>query len=177
MRVSTPISLMAVALMLGSCAGEPPSGGHSVSTEPVPDAPVSDVFDPGMRTVDGGTLDTSTVTGPVVLWFWAPWCVICRAEAPHMAELNAELVASESTVTFVGVAGRGDLSGMQGFVADTGVESMNHIADVEGVLWSQFGIISQPALVFISADGDVDVVNGVLGQDQIRDTIDTLEGA
>ena len=40
-----------------------------------------------------------------VLWFWAPWCTVCRAEAPDVAE-TAEAYEDED-MALVGVAGGG----------------------------------------------------------------------
>lgn len=176
MRVITVCAAVTVAALgLSSCASTQPD--ETASPAPTADAVVLTILDADHPTVEGGVLDASELAGPVVLWFWAPWCVICRTEAPHMAELTDELDAANSPVTVLGVAGRGDLASMQGFVDDTGTDAMSHIADEQGVLWSHFGIVTQPAMVFISPDGQTDVVGGVLSQDQMRSTIDALEGA
>ena len=37
---------------------------------------------------DGAEFDgASLASGDSVVWFWAPWCTICRAEAPEVAEI------------------------------------------------------------------------------------------
>ena len=124
-------------------------------------------------TVSGGELDLSTLEGkPVVLWFWAPWCTICRGEAPDVSEVAAEL----GDVTFVGVAGLGEVDAMKGFVSETKVTGFEHLADVDGAIWSKFGVSSQPSFAFVSPDGSVDTVVGSLGADALRDRASALLG-
>ena len=123
-------------------------------------------------TVSGGELDVATLAGePVVLWFWAPWCTICRAEAPDVTEVAAEL---EGQVTFLGVAGLGPVEDMQGFVEDTSTGAFEHLADTDGSLWGRFSVSSQPTFAFVSSDGSVDVVSGALGSDALRERATAL---
>ncbi len=111
-------------------------------------------------TVDGETFDAASLAGrPAVLWFWAPWCTICRAEAPTVVQAATRL---HDSVTFVGIAGRGERPAMQQFVADTATSNFAHVADDDGKIWNDFGVIGQPAFAFIDAAGNVEVVNGSL---------------
>lgn len=100
----------------------------------------------------------------VVLWFWAPWCTICRGEAPSVARAAAEL---GNDVTFVGVPGLGTRNEMQQFVDDTGVGGFRHLPDDNGDIWKAYGIASQPAWVFITSSGKASTFNGALGYDKI----------
>lgn len=125
-------------------------------------------------TVSGNTLSGETLAGkPAVLWFWAPWCTICRAEGPAVAGI-AERHADE--VTFVGVAGRGELPQMKDFVADTGTGAFPHVVDADGSLWSSFGVISQPAFAFIQPDGSMDVIVGSLPGRDLAGRVAALAG-
>ncbi len=111
-------------------------------------------------TVDGAAFDGASLAGrPAVLWFWAPWCTICRAEAPSVAHAATRL---QDSVTFLGVAGRGERPAMQQFIADTATSNFAHVADEDGKIWNDFGVIGQPAFAFIDAAGNVEVVNGSL---------------
>lgn len=71
-------------------------------------------------------------------------------------------------VAFVGVAGRGETAEMAEFVADTGTGGFDHVVDTDGAIWSDPGVVAQPAFAFVGRDGLVDVVNGALPPDGLR---------
>ncbi|MDP9397700.1 MAG: redoxin domain-containing protein [Actinomycetota bacterium] len=169
--------LVAAALLLVTgCAsgtaeaGPSPMPPAAAAPAPAP-APAKDSDRPSAlsftaTTLDGTTIDTSTLQGePVVLWFWAPWCTICRAEASEVAEVAAEF---DGKVIFLGVPGRGEEAAMRGFVADTGTGEFDHLVDADGSLWGRFGVVSQPTYAFVSADGATEVFGGALGGDELR---------
>jgi thiol-disulfide isomerase/thioredoxin len=106
-----------------------------------------------------------------VLWFWAPWCTECRREAPGLAAVQA---GAGDEVTFVGVAGLGEIPEMQAFVEDYELAAFPHLADVDGSIWSRFGISRQPAYAFIDDSGEVEVVRGVLGEQGLADRVAEL---
>jgi thiol-disulfide isomerase/thioredoxin len=121
----------------------------------------------GSAAFDGASL----ADGDSVVWFWAPWCTICRSEAPEVAQV-AERYASQ--VNLIGVPGRGELDEMVGFVDDTGTGSLTHVPDLNGDIWSAFGVYGQPAFAFIDDDGSVEVFIGGLGGDALAERIDQL---
>jgi thiol-disulfide isomerase/thioredoxin len=123
------------------------------------------------KTVDGANFDGKSLAGkPVVLWFWAPWCSICRGEAPDIAKT----AAANPGVTFVGVAGLGEVSAMKGFVSDTGLGNLTHLADLDGSLWSRFGVAAQPAQAFIATDGTMTVVKGSMSGAELEAKVKAL---
>lgn len=121
----------------------------------------------GTTTFEGATL----AAGDSVVWFWTPWCTICRSEGPEVAEV-AERYGSQ--VNIIGVPGRGELDEMVDFVDDTGTGAMTHVADLDGAIWSAFGVYGQPAFAFIDDDGSVEVFIGGLGGDALAERIDQL---
>ncbi|MEO6414044.1 MAG: redoxin domain-containing protein [Pedococcus sp.] len=116
--------------------------------------------------MDGTAFDAASLTGkPVVLWFWAPWCTICRGEAPTVAKIAAEFAGQ---VEFVGVAGLDTVSAMTRFVQQTGTGDFTHLADTNGTIWREYGVAVQPAFAFINSDGRADVRVGSLGEAALR---------
>ncbi|MGL4174107.1 MAG: TlpA family protein disulfide reductase [Actinomycetota bacterium] len=118
-------------------------------------------------TLTGQTVDVSTLSAgkPTVLWFWAPWCTICRGEAPTVAAAAKDLTGK---VTFIGVPGMGEKPAMEDFVKTTSTNGFSHLVDEDGALWRRFEVTSQPSFVFISADGKIEKVVGALGDDALR---------
>lgn len=56
------------------------------------------------ETIDGASLDTTTLKGKVVvLNVWGSWCPPCRAEAPYFAKVSKEMEAAGQDVAFVGL--------------------------------------------------------------------------
>jgi thiol-disulfide isomerase/thioredoxin len=137
-------------------------------------AAFAQVFAPATP-LDGAPFDGATLAGTdAVVWFWAPWCTICRGEAPEVAEV-AERYADQ--VRLVGVPGRGELDAMREFVDDTGTGAITHLADIDGSIWSAFGVYGQPAYAFIDDSGTVDVFIGGMGGDALAERIDQLLAA
>lgn len=124
-------------------------------------------------TVDGDTVSAAELDGPVVYWFWAPWCTVCRVEAPAVAEVAQRW---EGEVTFLGVASRGSRDDMEAFVVETGTGGIRHIADVDGSIWAQFGVSAQPAFVFVDRDGVATGWLGGLGEPLLDEVAASLAG-
>ena len=169
---------LALAL-LTACSAATGSGGGPAGTGPAgtgrtagSDVAATAVLPLEGRTLDGVPFDSSHLAGgPAVLWFWAPWCTICRVEAPVLAEVAGEYAGR---VAVIGVAGRGDVPSMQDFVADTVTGSFPHLVDEEGRLWNRFGVVSQPAFVFVDRTGATETFAGSLGGEELRAIVDDL---
>lgn len=154
-----------LALVLAACGG-------SASTPEASGSAGSDGPSFAATTLDGAELASASFEGkPTVLWFWAPWCTICRAEGP---EVSAAAAAFEGDVELIGVAGRGEVPDMESFVADTGTDALTHVIDDDGSIWADYGVVAQPAYAFVSADGSIDVVTGSLGEEALEERMAEL---
>lgn len=123
-------------------------------------------------TLAGSRFAAASLQGkPAIFWFWAPWCTICRAEAPGVAAVAAEY---DGRVSFLGVPGLGPEADMREFVSDTGTGELTHVVDGDGSLWQRFGVVAQPAFAFVDRDGTVEVFGGSLDEEQLRQAADEL---
>lgn len=116
--------------------------------------------------------DAASLAGrDAVVWFWAPWCTVCRAEAP---DVNTIVERYGDQVSFVGVGGRGAIDEMEGFISDTETSGLPHVADLDGTVWQAFGVYAQPAFAFIDDSGEVEVFIGGLGEEALAERIDQI---
>jgi thiol-disulfide isomerase/thioredoxin len=124
-------------------------------------------------TLSGSPFNGASLQGkPAVLWFWAPWCPFCNAEAPGVSQV----AASSPKVTFLGIAGRSDVGQMQNFVSKYGLNFTN-LNDADGSLWTRYNVPWQPAYVFYRADGSSTFINNPLGampQQELADHVAAL---
>lgn len=180
-RIPAAVVLTSI-LLLASCSSATESEPAPVTGEPtsseITSESTSDSVEAGQPdvavtplpaftsvTLAGESVTQATYEGkPTIMWFWAPWCTVCRAEAPTLAEAATEL---DGSVEVVGVAALGSIDDMNTFVTDTGISNFTQLADPDAEVWSVFGVASQPAFAFISADGSIEVVQGSLGKDEI----------
>jgi thiol-disulfide isomerase/thioredoxin len=124
-------------------------------------------------TLSGAPFNGASLQGkPAVLWFWAPWCPFCNAEAPGVSQV----AASNPKVTFLGLAGRSDVGQMSNFVSKYGLNFTN-LNDADGSLWTRYNVPWQPAYVFYRADGSSTFINNPLGampQQELADRVAAL---
>jgi len=80
---------------------------------------------------NGGALDGGADDGPILLNFWATWCVPCRAEMPDLAELDERF--SPLGVRFYGVVmdEADQAEAVRDFLDEVGVEYPQVWGDVE----------------------------------------------
>jgi thiol-disulfide isomerase/thioredoxin len=139
---------LALALLLGGCAGATPGGGVPESRLPPP--PVTSLAD-----LDGTPHAISAPDRPTVLIFWATWCAPCRAELPELAAAHSRHGAR---AIFLGV-----LSGPDRSVDTATARSLTTAAGVtypqlrdrDGSLARHFGVDGTPTLIVMGPGGEV----------------------
>jgi hypothetical protein len=77
-------------------------------------------------------------------------------------------------VTFLGVAALDQVPAMQQFVQRYGLQSFQHVADVDSAVWKKFGVTAQPAYAFIGASGQVEVVTSQLSEEDLAQRLSRL---
>ena len=174
------VSLASVAagvLLLAGCASDTGDANSTSATSDVVESESPIVVATPLPVFSSTTLDGQPVTQadyegkPTIMWFWAPWCSVCRGEAPTLSKVASEL---DGSVDVIGVAALGSVDEMKTFVSDTGIGNFTQLADPDAQVWSVFGVASQPAFAFISADGSIEVVQGSIDEKEILERAATL---
>ena len=133
-------------------ASAPPSSaddGATAAGEFLPDIEV-------VRVACGDTVGLRSLAEPGVptlLWFWAPNCTFCMREAPEVVEFSAEY---GDEVRIIGLGAQDSLDQAVDFVSSTGTEGLDMVWDESGESWIHFEVTSQPTVIVLSADGEVE---------------------
>jgi len=164
--------IVALALLAAACGNDTatePAATPDVTT-PSSEAPSSDnVFGIAYETFDGepARLDDHLGT-PLVINFFAQWCVNCVQEMPDFQEVSKEFAGE---VDFVGLS------------IDKGAAEALELIDATGVtyptgwdpteeIYAHFRGLSMPTTVFVDADVQIQRVwSGALDADALRDKI------
>lgn len=88
---------------------------------------------------------------PVVVNFWASWCVPCRREMPRLAEAARRL---EGRVAFLGVNYKDDRDDALALARETGLPYPSAV-DAGGDLGSRYGVYGMPTTMFVDAGGRI----------------------
>jgi len=88
-------------------------------------------------------------TTPLLLWFWAPHCPACAAEAPDVVDFAA---AHRGRIDVVGIGTQDDPQMAREFVERHQVP-FTMLCDQGFDSWTPFGVRAQPAFVLLDAEG------------------------
>jgi thiol-disulfide isomerase/thioredoxin len=149
------------------------SEGYELS--PVGELPGS-VAEVRLGSLDGGddrSLGELTGTTPVVVNFFASWCVPCIDEMPAFERVHRSL---GDRVAFVGMVNRDAPEDALATVEATGV-TYPTFDDPDASALTYFGGLAMPTTVFIDEAGEVvDVNSGALTEAELRARITDLFG-
>lgn len=122
---------------------------------------------------DGTTQRLSDLQGrPVVLNFWASWCLPCIEEMPAIEQVY---LAAEGDLVVLAV-NRNELPDAIARFANTVEVSFPLIADVTGTIGTRYSITSLPVTYFINRDGTIRARHiGALSETMLAERIQTLE--
>ena len=181
----TLTSVMVAALLASACG----SDGDDVGTITLGDGAMTpgevdvaeidlDLLDPAIRLpiedAAGNEITLAAYLGrPAVVNLWASWCAFCIAEMPEFEEVFQQV---KDDVAFVGINIDADQDRAEAdqLAIETGV-TYDLVYDSSEEIGQRLGSIAMPATAFIDARGEIiDVHNGQLTGDQLREIIDEL---
>lgn len=154
-----PALAVVIALTAASCSSGSETGIRP-DLPPVSEGgpmPAVTVWDVGAQ--DWTQLSDFAPSGrPLLVWFWAPHCSACAAEAPGMVAFAEEY---DGEIDVVGLGTQDDAEMAAEFV-DRHDVPFPMLWDEGFDSWAAFGVTAQPATVLISADGEA--LGGWLGE-------------
>ena len=102
-------------------------------------------------TIDGRTVALADFRGkPVVVNFWASWCVPCRDEFP----IFSEAIKRHPDLVILGVVFQDDAASARAFVTGEGA-GWSSVTDPDGSLAKAYRIVAPPQSYFIDRSGVV----------------------
>jgi cytochrome c biogenesis protein CcmG, thiol:disulfide interchange protein DsbE len=140
------------------------------STIPEPGDPAPEFSAPLLE--GDGTLALSELRGrPLVLNFWASWCVPCKDEAPLLKGAHEQF---GKRVEFVGVDIKDARSSALAFARRYDLDYL-HVRDENGAIYADYGLTGQPETFFIDGEGEiVEHVNGPVPEDVMYQLLNVL---
>ncbi len=143
---------------------DPPGGVVEGVGDPAPDL-ILELFDGSIFSLAGHLIDDGR---PVVMNFWASWCVPCREEMPAIDAVAGR----RSDVFFLGVAVLDDEEAARSFTEEIGV-SFPLGFDAGGDIALAYPSLGLPTTWFITAHGTIaHRWIGQLSQEQLEELID-----
>jgi cytochrome c biogenesis protein CcmG/thiol:disulfide interchange protein DsbE len=120
-------------------------GGHPLYGQPAPEI--------DLTTLDGERVTLSSLQGrPVLINFWATWCMPCREEFPLMVKAYAD--HSDADLEILGIIHDDAAEGARAFAADEDA-SWPMLLDPDDVAWNDYLGVGMPTSFFVDAEGIV----------------------
>lgn len=155
--------LAVVAVVLAGCGANGPTTAASSDGDVLPDVVLP-------RLSDGASISTGELLGqPLVVNFWASWCVFCIEEMPDVERVHQRL---DGTVEFVGINREDSLERARELAAETGV-TYDHLIDADGSFFRASEGRGMPTTLLVEPDGTIAYRHaGPLTADQLSELID-----
>ena len=128
-----------------------------------------------LRDLDKNIVRLSDFRGkPVLLNFFASWCVPCLAEMPYIQA--AHLESQERGYVVLGVAVQDSRGALRSLSESMGL-SFPMVLDGDNSIGIAYQVVGPPATFFIDADGKiVSVVAGTIEEEALEQELDRLLG-
>jgi cytochrome c biogenesis protein CcmG, thiol:disulfide interchange protein DsbE len=138
-------------------------GLNSVTLAPRKDSPAPDF---SLPTLSGETVSLKQFRGkPVVLNFWATWCLPCREEMPLLQKVYAQ---NEPGLEILAINNAEADSAVRPFAEELGL-SFPVLLDSDGAITRLFRVSGFPASIFIDSEGIIRYQHvGILSPEQLH---------
>lgn len=123
--------------LIAACGTAPDEGGASTP-------------EPAMIDVAAFELLVQQSDVPMVINFWASWCVPCRSEAPLLAAAHR----ANDDIRFVGIASDDTAPEAAAFIAEFDLGFVNYL-DRPGAVYESLGGLGLPMTVFVAPGGEI----------------------
>ena len=149
------IAVVAVGWFAWSQSNATPTPSIVVGRNPLLDKPAPAISLPSL---DGsGTFNLSDYKGrPVIVNFWASWCVPCRQEFPLFKEARTEHAAEGLEI--LGVVHADSADSAQRFATDQGA-TWPLLMDANDAAWQAYDMSVMPTSFYIDREGIVRAVS------------------
>ncbi len=158
------LALLGAAVIGGSLAGAAAASHPAVGSK----------VDAKLVRPEGGKVRLSELRGrPLLIDFWATWCLPCREQARVLDGLRKELTEREVSLVAVDLGEEPDV--VRSFLAET-PSGVRVLVDRYRLLGDRLGVDSLPALALLGADGRVLAVReGPATRDDVLELLRILE--
>jgi peroxiredoxin len=128
-----------------------------------------------LQTLDGRTMDLASLAGsPVVISYWATWCVPCKKELPILQKLAQEYSQRGLVVLTVNATDQDDMAKVQAAVGEMGM-TFPVLLDQGKAFASTYNAAFFPSTFFIDASGVIrDIKLGDTNEADLRAKIENL---
>jgi cytochrome c biogenesis protein CcmG/thiol:disulfide interchange protein DsbE len=127
-----------------------PSGSVLIIGSPLLDKPAPAIT---LTTTDGRTVSLSDYRGrPVIVNFWASWCIPCREEFPQFVAARA--AHATDGLEILGVVHQDGADTASAFARDHGAQ-WPMLMDTGDAAWQAYRVLGVPSTYFIDRDGIV----------------------
>jgi thiol-disulfide isomerase/thioredoxin len=166
------LGIFLMILVLGACSNvnEESTNLQSVSINR------SAVVDFKLQGLNEDTIDSSTVSKPMFLNFWATWCSYCKQEMPYIDQLAQEY---EGSVEFaaINLTHLDSVQSVESYVNEHQYQIPVYL-DQKGEVTESFQVLSTPTVILLDHKGNIAFKQvgtvGESGAEAYRDLLNEL---
>ena len=109
-----------------------------------------------IRDIQGKRIELTELLkqGPVLIDFWALWCIPCRKELPHLQTLDNRYKGEGLIVLTINEDDPSSESKVKPFIKGSRYKFMA-VVDKDKELWRNFKVVSLPTLFLIDQQGNI----------------------